>query len=53
MKVKLRTLKSSKADVNLYLDLLTADNEYNRQYNQKVSECMAGINAIIDIEARY
>ena len=52
MKVKLRTLKR-KEDVKLQLDLLTADNEYSRQYNQNVSERMTGINAIYDIEARY
>ena len=53
MEVKLRTLKRKKADVKLQLDLLTADNEYSREYSQKVSERMAGINAIDDIEARY
>ena len=53
MKVMLRTLKRKKEDVKLQIDLLTADNEYSRQYNQKVSERMAGINAIDDIEARY
>ena len=53
MKVKLRTLKRKKEDAKLQLDLLTADNEYSRQYNQKVSERMAGINAIDDIVARY
>ena len=37
----------------MQLDLLTADNEYSRLYNQKVLEGMAGINAIDDIEARY
>ena len=53
MKVKLRTLKRKKADDKLHLYLLTADNEYSRQYNQKVSERIAGINAIDDIKARY
>ena len=53
MKVKLRTLKGKKEDVKLQLDLPTADNEYSRQYNQKVSERMTCINAIDDIEARY
>ena len=53
MKVKLRTLKGKKVYVKLQLDLLTADNKYSRQYNQKVSERMADINAINDIEARY
>ena len=53
MKVKLRTLKRKKADVKLQLYLLTADNEYSREYSQKVSERMTGINAIDDIEARY
>ena len=53
MKVKVMTLKRKKEDVKLQLDLLTADNEYSRQYNQKVSERMTGINAIDDIEARY
>ena len=33
----------------MQLDLLTPYNEYSRQYNQKVSERMAGINAIDDI----
>ena len=42
-----------KEDVKLQLDLLTADNKYSRQYHQTVSERMAGINAIYDIEARY
>ena len=36
MNVKLRPLKRKKAYVKLQIDLLTADNEYNRQYNQKV-----------------
>ena len=53
MKVKLRTLKRKKADVKLQQDLLTADSEYSRQYNQMVSERMADINAIDAIEARY
>ena len=53
MKVKLRTLKRKKADVKLQLDLLTADNKYSRDYSQKVSEHMIGINAIDDIEAQY
>ena len=53
IKVKLWTLKRKKAYVKLQLDLMTADNEYSRQYNQKVSERMAGINAIDDIEAGY
>ena len=53
MKVKLRTLKRKKADVKLQLDLLTSDNEYNREYSWKVSERMTGINAIEDIEAQY
>ena len=53
MKVMLRTRKRKKADVKVQLDLLTADNEYSRQYNQTVSERMAGINAIDDIEALY
>ena len=38
MKVKLRTLKRKMADVKLQLDLLTSDNEYSREYSQKVSE---------------
>ena len=53
MKVKLRTLKRKKEDAKLQLELLTADNEYSREYSQKVSERMIGINAIYDIEARY
>ena len=53
MKAKLRTLKRKKADVKLQQNLLTSDNEYSREYSQKVSECMTGINAIDDIEARY
>ena len=53
MKVKLRTLKRKKEDVKLQLDLLIAGNEYRRQYNQKVSERTAGINAIDNIEERY
>ena len=53
MKVKLRTLKMKKEDVKLLLDLLTSDNEYSREYSQKVSERVTGINAINDIEARY
>ena len=52
MKVKLRTLKGKKGDVKLQLHLLTADNEYSREYSQKDSERMTGINAIDDIEAR-
>ena len=51
--MKLRTLKRKTADVKLQLDLLTADNEYSREYSQKVSERMAGINALDDIEERY
>ena len=53
IKVKLRTLKRKKEDVKLQLYLLTAENEYSRQYNQKVSERIAGTNAIDDIIARY
>ena len=53
MKVKLRTLKRKKAYVKLQLDLLTSDNEYSREYSEKVSERMTGINAIEDIETRY
>ena len=53
MKVKLRTIKRKKADVKLQLYLLTADNEYSREYSQNVSELTIGINAIDDIEARY
>ena len=52
MKVRLRTLKRKEADVKLQLDLLTADNEYSREYSQKVSERMTGINAIDDMDAR-
>ena len=52
MKVKLRTLKRKKAYVKFQLDLLTSDNEYSREYSQKVSERTTGINAIDDIEAR-
>ena len=33
MKVKLRTPKRKKPDVKLQLDLLTADNEYSREYS--------------------
>ena len=51
--MKLRTLKRKKEDVKLQLDLLTTDNEYSRQYNQKVSERMAGINAIDAIKATF
>ena len=51
MKVKLRTLKRKKADVKLQLNLLTADNEYSREYSQRVAERMTCINAIDDIEA--
>ena len=40
-------------DVKLQLDLLTAGNEYSREYSRKVSGRMAGINAIDNIEARY
>ena len=46
MKVKLRTLKRKKEDVKLQLDLLTSGNECSREYSQKVSERMTGINAI-------
>ena len=53
MKVKLRTLKRKKEDVKLQLDLLTEDNEYSREYSQKISVRMTGINAIDEIEARY
>ena len=53
MKVKLRTLKRKMEDVKLQLDLLTSDNECSREYSQKVSERMTGINAIEDIETRY
>ena len=53
MNVKLKTLKRKKVYVTLQLDLLTADNEYSREYSQKVSERMPDINAIDDIEARY
>ena len=53
MKVKLMTLKRKKVDVKLQLDLLTADNEYSRQYNQTILERLACINAKDDIEARY
>ena len=45
--------KMKKEDVKLQLDLLTSDNECSREYSQKVSEHMTGINAIDDIEARY
>ena len=34
----LRTLKRKKEDVKLQLNLLTADNEYSREYSQKVSQ---------------
>ena len=53
MRVKLRKMKITKTVKKLQFDLLRTDDEYTTQFQRHISEHMAGITTIDNVEDRY